>query len=41
MGFSSDEHTVDYDEHDHKNIMENREIAKKKKLLNLNLQLLL
>lgn len=29
MGFSSDEHTVDYDEHDRKNIMENREIAKK------------
>ena len=29
MGFSSDEHTVDYDEHDRKNIMENRKIAKK------------
>lgn len=29
MGFSSDAHTVEYDEHDRKNIMENREIAKK------------
>ena len=29
MGFSSDAHTVEYDEHNRKNILENREIAKK------------